>query len=114
MPHSVELAKALACSRAVSFARELSFFQVVFEGDSLRIIQAINSQGANLRCLVILQRKFTAYGLYSSSFNHAKRKGNKLANALVRRAVLFVDTTVWVEDLPSNLDDVFVFDLVHR
>ena len=26
MPHSVELAKALACSRAVSFARELSFF----------------------------------------------------------------------------------------
>ena len=48
MPHSMDLAEALACSRAVLFAQELGLFQVEFEGDSLRIIQAINNQGANL------------------------------------------------------------------
>ena len=48
MPYSVDLAEALACSRVVLFAQELSLFQVEFEGDSLRIIQAINNQGVNL------------------------------------------------------------------
>ncbi|KAK7849532.1 hypothetical protein CFP56_002797 [Quercus suber] len=43
-PHSVELAEALACNRAVVFAQELCLTQVVFEGDSLRIVQAVNSQ----------------------------------------------------------------------
>ena len=48
LPYSMDLAEALACSRIVTFAQELSLFQVVFEGDSLRIVQAINNQGANL------------------------------------------------------------------
>ena len=48
MPYSVDLAEALACSRVVLFAQGLSLFQVEFEGDSLRIIQAINNQGVNL------------------------------------------------------------------
>ena len=34
-PHSVEMAKALACNRALVFVQELSLSQVVFEGDSL-------------------------------------------------------------------------------
>ena len=38
MPYLVDLAEALACSRVVLFAQELSLFQVEFEGDSLRII----------------------------------------------------------------------------
>ena len=44
----MDLAEALACNRTVTFAQELSLSQVVFEGDRLRIVQAINNQGANL------------------------------------------------------------------
>ena len=44
-------------------------------------------------------------------FQHVKREGNRLAHALVRRAVLSADTDVWVESLPSNLEDVFQSDL---
>ena len=33
-------------------------------------------------------------------------------DALTRRAVLSVDTDVWVESLPSDLDIVFQSDLV--
>ena len=43
LPQPVEHAKALAASRAVSLARELCLFQVIFEGDCLRIITTINS-----------------------------------------------------------------------
>ena len=43
-------------------------------------------------------------------FQHVKREGNRLAHALVRRAVLSADTDVWVESLPSDLEDVFQSD----
>ena len=44
-------------------------------------------------------------------FQHVRREGNKLAHAPARRAVLFVDTDVWVEELPADLEDVFQMDL---
>ncbi|KAK7851268.1 hypothetical protein CFP56_042495 [Quercus suber] len=40
---SVEMAEALAAKRAVVFARELSFFEVLIEGDCLRIVQALQA-----------------------------------------------------------------------
>ena len=43
LPQSIEHAEALAASRAVAFAKELSLFEVIFEGDCLRIIKAINT-----------------------------------------------------------------------
>nr|XP_023921584.1 uncharacterized protein LOC112033036 [Quercus suber] len=42
---SVELAEALAARRAVVLARELSLFDVIFEGDCLRIVQALKNTG---------------------------------------------------------------------
>ena len=44
----MEMAEVLACSCALSFAQDLSLFQVVLVGDSLRVIQAINSLSASL------------------------------------------------------------------
>ena len=40
-------------------------------------------------------------------FQHVGGDGNKLAHALVRRAVLSVDTDICVEELLSDLKDVF-------
>jgi len=43
-PHSVDAAEAIACSRAIAFARELSLFSVIVEGDSLRVVQAVTNK----------------------------------------------------------------------
>ena len=45
--------------------------------------------------------------LQNCSFHHVFREGNLLAYSLARKAVLTADTNVWVEELPSDLDDVF-------
>ena len=46
------------------------------------------------------------------SFCHVKRVGNKLAHALARRVVIYVDFDVWLEDLSRDLEDVLQFDLL--
>jgi len=43
LPHSVPEVEALACRHAVSFAVDLGLHEVIFEGDSAIINQAINS-----------------------------------------------------------------------
>ena len=45
--------------------------------------------------------------LQNCSFHHVFREGNLLAHSLARKAVLTADIDVWVEELPSDLDDVF-------
>ena len=50
--------------------------------------------------------------LRSCKFNHVRREGNRLAHVLAKRAVIYVDTNVWVESLPSDMDIVFQSDLV--
>ena len=109
LPQSVEHAEALAASQAVTLARELCLSQMVFEGDCQKVIAAINLTGAchtlfghsidEIRCL--------SSSLVSSCFVHTRREGNKIAHALARRAVLTADTDVWVEELPSDVEDVF-------
>ena len=59
--------------------------------------------------LVIDDIRFLSSSI-SCSFLHVKRKGNRLAHALARRAVSSADTDVWLEDLPQDLDDVFQLD----
>ena len=53
VPHSVELARLWPGVVQSLLLIELSLFQVVFEGDSLRVIQAINNRGKISLCLVI-------------------------------------------------------------
>ena len=44
-------------------------------------------------------------------FQHVRRDENRLAHNLAKKAVLFADLEVWVEDLPEDMDVVFQADL---
>ena len=61
---------------------------------------------------VIDDCKSLGASLRSCKFSHIRQEGNRLAYALARRIVLLVDTDVWVESLPNDLDSVFQSDLV--
>ena len=113
-PHSVDAAKALACRRAVGFAKKLSLFSVILEGDSMQVVQATSNKRENLTLFghVIKEIHDSCSSFTRISFQHVRREGNKLAHALTRRAILSVDTVVWVEELPTDLEDVFQMDLV--
>ena len=50
LPHSVETIETLAALRAIVFAKELSVFKVVVEGDCLKVVQALK---ARERCNIL-------------------------------------------------------------
>ena len=97
----------------MTLARELCLSQLIFEGDCLRVVTAINSTEAchtlfghiidEIRCLS---------SFLGSCFVHTCREGNNLVHALAKRAVLTVNTDVWVEELPYDLEDVLHSDLI--
>ena len=107
LPGSVDVVEALAACRAMRFAQELSLHHMVIEGDSLQVIQAIidTKPVQTLYGHIIGEIKLLS-SLFTCSFLHVNRKGNMLAHALARRAVLSADTEVWIEELPQDLEDV--------
>ncbi|KAL0008216.1 hypothetical protein SO802_009718 [Lithocarpus litseifolius] len=113
LSRTVELAEALAARRAVEFAKELSLFDIILEGDCLRVVQALSASGGcnTLYGHVVNETKRLGAGLRHCSYQHVCREGNKLAHGLARRAVSSADIDVWVEDLPEDLDVVFQSDL---
>ena len=72
------------------------------EGDSLKVIQAVNKLRPRTTMFVhiIEEIHVVKSSMVFCSFNHVKRGGNKLGHTLARRAVLAADIDVWLEDLP--------------
>lgn len=59
---------------------------------------------------VIEDTKRLGESLRHCQFLHVSRDGNRLAHALVRRAISTADIDVWVKELPSDLDVVFQYE----
>ena len=110
---SIEMAEALAARRAVLFAKELSLFRVIIEGDCIQVINALKGSGrcGTLYGQVIDETKRLGGMLRSCMFQHVRREGNRLAHSLAKNTVLFANTNVWIESLPEDVEDVFQSDL---
>ena len=108
----METTEALAALRTVVFAKELSVFKVVVEGDCLKVVQALKARErcTTLYGTVIEDARNQGASMQACHFQHVRREGNKLAHALARRVVSSVDFDLWVEELPSDLEDVFLPD----
>ena len=106
--------EALAAHRAVVYAKEFSIYNVVVEGDCLWIVQALKALGRYniLYENVIEYTHSQGCTVQHCQFQYVRQEGNKLAHTLARRTVLTANTDVQVEELPSDLDNVFQTDLL--
>ena len=86
IPFSAATVEALACRRALVFAKEVSALDCIFEGDVEVLIKAICMEdvsnleyGHVIENILVLVRDF-----HFSAFNHVKRSGNQVAHHLAR------------------------------
>ena len=111
---SVELVEAMVTRRTVVLAKEFSLFDVIIEGDCLRVAWALENFGSckNLFGQVVEETKLLGCTLWHCHFQHVRWEGNRLAHGLTKRTVLSADTDIWVKELPGDLEDVFQSDFV--
>jgi hypothetical protein len=111
-PHSVEAVEASAIRTAVNLVLDLGLREVDIEGDSLKIITALqqNSPCYTLYGHLIMETKTLAQNLISFQFMHVKRDGNTIAHSLTKRARLCEPLEVWMESVPPDLRNILYSD----
>ena len=108
----VEL-EALACRQAVQFAVELGLQDVVFEGDSLQVIQAITQDNSDHLTYdhIIKDIRTQVAALFPPEFIFNTRHCNVVADALAKKAKNYRETRVWIDSLPKDIAPLVVFDI---
>ncbi|KAL0009992.1 hypothetical protein SO802_005100 [Lithocarpus litseifolius] len=103
LPTSVEIVEVLAARRALIFASELGFDQVILEGDSEIAIRAMNSEdysAASFGHIISDIKSFSSH-FRALVFQHTRRLGNKVAHRLARAACTFSSSLcTWMEEVP--------------
>ena len=102
---TVEEVEAIACREAVRFALQLGLANVVFEGDSESITNAINSGSPCYSSFghILDDAKALALNFVSATFIHVKRQGNVVADKLAKVAKTIPCPHVWSNDIPSDV-----------
>ena len=114
LPQTVEEVEALACRRAVQLAREIGISEVVFEGDSTIIVQALKhgqvDQSVYGHILDDVTQKTSQFLFYE--FSHVPRICNKVADLLAKKARVGSVSQVWLEDFPREITSLAFTDSV--
>nr|XP_023900897.1 uncharacterized protein LOC112012746 [Quercus suber] len=115
LPTTVAQVEALAVRRATEFALELGVTKAIFEGDSEVICRELNDPNPSqaLHGHLLQDVKSLSNSFHFASFSHVCRQGNNVADALAKRAIREHDQTVWMEDVPSDIQHVVQADLAN-
>ena len=93
--------ETLGLREALSWIKQLGFERVIFETDSLQVVQALQNRDADFSefgalikdCLSLLQ------GEHYFSVAFTKRQNNVAAHILARNAIRHIDFMVWNDPL---------------
>ena len=96
-PISVAAAEALACRRAMVFAKEHGMLDCIFEGDAEVIVRAIRSLNSSRLEYgnVIRDVLFLKNGFSFCDFSYVKWQGNLVAHCLARSSKSGCELQVW-------------------
>ncbi|XP_065630298.1 uncharacterized protein LOC136067864 [Quercus suber] len=113
--YKAKVTEVLAAWKALSFAHELGFQNVILEGDALHLIQALKSQKQSLCPLGLLVEDEKIYSSHFQRvlYSHVKRNSNRVAHNLVRHAISILNFQVWIEDVHSHIVSVLHSDITH-
>ena len=111
-PLGIVEAEAKAFEAGIIFAKEVGIRDLVLEGDSLFVVQALK-QVLNAPSTV----SSLIYGMLAEcnefrkvSFSHVKRVGNKPAHLLAKQALGLDDFSAWIEECSYFLEQILVHD----
>ncbi|XP_050241207.1 uncharacterized protein LOC126690119 [Quercus robur] len=107
-----EEAEAMACRKALEFAIDAGFSELVVEGDNSVVLSSVSSTNPDWSCLGVIYDyiRHLAAGLHYVSFNCIRRGANSIAHSLARYANVLDEEVVWLEDSLPPAHDALYFD----
>lgn len=109
---SSDHAEACAALHGLDVALSIGLSSVVLEGDSLRIVQALNSGKEDFSVIgnIIADIRRKACCFEHFSVRHVRREANGAAHCAAKRALGLGEVEVWMEDPPLFLIDILYQD----
>ena len=106
-------AEVLACRKALEFALNSGFSNLVVEGDNVMVMKAIVSPHLNRSRLGHIYDVIStlASGFRSFYVNCIKRNANAVAHCLARYASQLVEDVVWMKESPPPALQALYSDL---
>ncbi|XP_030963627.1 uncharacterized protein PHLOEM PROTEIN 2-LIKE A4-like [Quercus lobata] len=97
-----EEVEVLACRKALEFAIDAGFTEIVLEGDNALVMKMITQAQPDLSRLGLIYEDIwcLAAGFRSISYNCIRRSANGVADSLARFARLLDNEIVWLEEDP--------------
>ena len=97
-----EEAEVRACQKAMEFAIDVGFLELITEGDNSMVMSTISSNNPNWSPLGVIYDDIgcLAAGLRYVSFNCIRRNANSIAHLLAQYANGLLEEVVWLEDSP--------------
>ena len=111
MANSEEV-EALACRKAVEFAMDAGFMDLVIKGDNAVVMKAISSPRLDRSQLghIYDDIRTLATGFRSCTIGCVKRSANSVAHSLARFASHLDEELVWLEESPPLALDTLYLD----
>ena len=108
-----EEAEVRACRKALEFAIDAGFSELIVERDNSVVMSTISSNKPNCSRLGVIYDDIGCLvaGLSYVSFTCIQRNANSVAHSLARYANGLVEEVVWLEDSPPPARDALYFDL---
>ncbi|KAK9992434.1 hypothetical protein SO802_027419 [Lithocarpus litseifolius] len=100
--------------KALLLAHELGFRSVILEGDSLGLIQALESEEHSLSPVGLLVEDVKVFAKFFVRllYSHIRRNDNGVAHSLAKHVIRILDFQVWMEDVPSHIVSLLQSDVV--
>ena len=103
----------MAARKALELTIELGFNNITLEGDSEVLIKSLMKGDNSLAHYGHLPADIHVLMAWFSSLclSYVRRHCNSLAHALARRASSTPDLSIWMEEIPPDLNFVYLADL---
>ena len=106
-------AKAKAVEAGVQFAKDIGIQDVILEGDSLTVLNALcgNTSPPSLVAAVVAGIKVLSCYLRQVEFSHVRRQCNRPAHLLAKHGFGIVDFIAWLEENPCFIEQSLHHDV---
>ena len=107
-----EEVEVMACRKALEFAIDAGFMEIILEGDRALVMQTVSQAQPNLSRLGLIYENiwWLVAGFRSILTNCVRRTTNSVAHALARYARSIDNDIVWLEKDPPPVVDALYLD----